>query len=62
MAVQVVKYNDSLVYIDDEVDEKETGILITDDDSLEDTIVMNPINDDYLLSETSIDLFGDKDE
>ncbi len=45
MAVQVIKYNDSFVYVDDEVDEKETGIEIPDTDYLEDTIVMNPISD-----------------
>ncbi len=62
MAVQVIKYNDSFVYVDDEVDEKETGIEIPDTDYLEDTIVMNPISDEDLLSETKVDIFGDKNE
>jgi len=63
MAIRKVKLNDSFIYINDEVDEKETGIAIDneDDDKLGNTMEIEPITDEDLLSETSIDLFGGND-
>jgi len=62
VAVQQIKVNDGYIYFDDtEVNPRETGIAIKEE-SLDDTIVVNPINEEDLLSETKLDVFGDEDE
>ncbi len=61
MAVQKVKFNDTFIYVNDEVDENETGIVIKDEDEFDKTIVMNPIEEDDTLENTMVDIFGGKD-
>ena len=61
MAVQKVKFNDTFIYVNDEVDENETGIVIKDEDEFDKTIVMNPIEEDDRLENTMVDIFGGKD-
>jgi hypothetical protein len=62
MAVQKVKLDDSFVYIDDEVDEKERGVLITDKDELDKTIILNPVNEKDMFEDTLVDIFGGNNE
>jgi len=62
MAVQKVKLNNEYIYIDDEVDEKETGIAIYPKDKLDDTILIEPISENDALEDTLTDIFGGQDE
>ena len=63
MSVQKVKYNNSFVFISDEVNDDETGKIIKKEkQDLEKTIVIEPINEKDILSETSVDVFGGDDE
>ena len=57
MSVRKIKYNDEFIYIDDEVDEKETGIIIS---GQEDTVQEEKTED--FLDNTSTDIFGDDNE
>ena len=63
MAIRKVKLNDSFIYINDEVDEKEKGYVINDekDNNLEDTLEFEPINEEDMLEDTLTDVFGDND-
>ena len=55
-----VKLNDGYIYVDDsKLDEKETGILIREEDDLEKTQEIEVIRDS--LSDTNVDIFGDND-
>jgi hypothetical protein len=55
-----VKLNDGYIYVDDsKVDEKETGIIIREEDDLEKTQEIEIIND--RLSDTNVDIFGEND-
>ena len=66
MAVQKVKFNDTFIYVDDELDEKETGVIIKDSTKerpdFEDTIEIEPVSEDDLFQDTLTDIFGDEDE
>ena len=61
MAIQKIMLDDKEIFIDDEVNPKETGIVINNDD-IENTVVINPINMAELLEKTSLDIFGGNDE
>jgi hypothetical protein len=55
-----VKLNGEYTYIDDsKLDEKETGILITEDTDFDKTQEFDVISDK--LSDTNVDIFGDND-
>lgn len=62
MAVKQVKYNDTYIYINDEVDSKETGIKLDIIEDNENTKVIEPINVEESLEKTTIDLLGDNNE
>ena len=61
MAIQKVMLNEEEIFIDDEVDSKETGIVINNE-NLEKTVVVNPIDEEELNDKTSLDIFGGDDE
>ena len=54
MAVKQVKYNDTYIYINDEVDD-----IIEDNDN---TKVIEPIDLEESLEETTINILGDNNE
>lgn len=62
MAVKQVKFNDTYIYINDEVDDKETGIKISKDNLSEETKIIEKINIQESLDKTSLDIMGDKNE
>lgn len=62
MAVKQVKYNDTFIYINDEVDIKDTGIKIDKDKYENETKVIEVIDKDKLNELTSLNLFGEKHE
>ena len=57
MAIRKVKYNDEYIYIDDEVDEKQTGIIISGQKD-----VMLDEKEKEEIENTSTDIFGGKNE
>ena len=63
MAIRKVKYNDSFIFVEDEIDYKETGISINQSESeeLEKTkeIDVESINE---MENTNTDVFGDFNE
>ncbi len=61
MAIQKVMLNEEEIFIDDEVDSKETGIVINNE-NLEKTVVVNPIDEEELNDKTSLDIFGGDNE
>jgi len=63
MTIQKLKYGDKFIYVDDsEVDIKDTGIIIRDDESeLDKTIEIEPIDEKDLFEDTIIDLKGIKE-
>ncbi len=61
--MQKVKYGDSYIFIDDsEIDEKETGIIIKNDNDLEKTQEIKLEFDKASLDDTITDLWGKEDE
>ena len=61
MAIKKVMLNEEEIFIDDEVDSKETGIVINNE-NLEKTVVVNPIDEEELNDKTSLDIFGGDNE
>ena len=61
MAIQKVMLNEEEIFIDDAVDSKETGIVINNE-NLEKTVVVNPIDEEELNDKTSLDIFGGDNE
>ena len=59
MAVKQVKYNDAFVYINDEVDIRETGIKLDKDKYESETKVIEVIDKDKLNDNTSLNVFGE---
>ena len=62
MAVKKVNYNDTFIYIDDEVDETETGIKLDREKYESDTKVIEVIDEDMLNDNTVVNLFGGNNE
>ena len=63
MAVKKVKFNNFFIYINDELDENETGIVIkNEEEEFEKTKEITPITDEDLLSDTNTDIFGGDNE
>lgn len=58
MAVKQVKFNDTFIYVDDEVDEKDTGIRFNEEKVDEETKVIETIEDDSLNKTSVIDEVG----
>ena len=57
--MQKVKYKDTYIYIDDSpLAEEKTGVVIKDSE-LEKTQEIKPIDEEALLQDTNIDIFGD---
>lgn len=63
MAIRKVKYNDTFIYIDDELDEKELDTVIdeNDEDKFDKTEVIKPINEKDILEDTLTDINGGQD-
>ena len=65
MTVKKVKYNDTFIYLDDEVNDEDRDYVIHEkENELSDTLEFKPISDEELLDKTlvDVDLFGGKDE
>ncbi len=62
MAVKQVKYNDTYIYINDEVDDKETGIKLDIIEDNDNTKVIEPIDLEESLEKTTINILGDNNE
>ena len=64
MAIKKVKFNDSFIYINDEVKEEEKGYAIFNEteEDLEKTREIEPINEKDMFEDTLTDIFGDEDE
>ncbi len=62
MAVKQVKYNDTYIYINDEVDDKETGIKLDIIEDNDNTKVIEPIDLEESLEKTKINILGDNNE
>lgn len=61
MKIEKIKYGDEYIYINNEkIDEKQTGIIIKDDnkESFENTMTFEPISDDFLEDTMTIDIEG----
>ena len=62
MAVKQVKYNDTYIYINDEVDDKETGIKLDIIEDNDNTKVIEPIDLEESLEKTTTIRLGDNNE
>lgn len=65
MAMEKVKYNDSYIYVENDIPDEEKGIAIYgEEENLDNTLEFKPISDEDLLGDTLVDvnLFGGKDE
>ena len=65
MAMEKVKYNDSYIYVENDIPDEEKGIAIYgEEENLDNTLEFKPISDEDLLENTivDVDLLGDKNE
>lgn len=61
MAIRKVKFNDTYIYVEDEIDENETGIVTyVENEKLDDTVEIEPVKID--ISDDEIDLVGENNE
>ena len=59
MAIKKVKYGDTYIYVEDEIDYKETGVVCKEDELSKTKEIKIDKND---FEKTSTDLLGEKDE
>ncbi len=58
-----LKYNDTFINVDDSpLEDNEMDIAITYEDDLDDTMKINVINENDLLEDTNLDIFGDEED
>lgn len=61
MAIRKVKFNDTYIYVEDEIDENETGIVTyVENEKIDDTVEIEPVKID--ISDDEIDLVGENNE
>ncbi len=58
-----LKYNDTFINVDDSpLEENEMDVAIKYEDDLDDTMKINVINENDLLEDTNLDIFGDEED
>ena len=58
-----LKYNDTFINVDDSpLEENEMDVAIKYEDDLDDTMKINVINENDLLEDTKLDIFGDEED
>lgn len=62
MAVRQVKFNDSFIYINDEVNENETDIILDKDNIEGKTKVIEVLDNSKVDDNTSLNIFGENNE
>ncbi len=61
MAIRKIKFNDTYIYVEDEIDENETGIVTyVENEKIDDTVEIEPVKID--ISDDEIDLVGENNE